>query len=101
MGRLAYLIRCLLLLLLLRPLLDPNGSVLRDLLRASPDSWVFRLRWVWYSLAVAGPVLLAILASVGYQYTARELMLRLQMTLVMAAGFAIAWTMLMKWLLEA
>ncbi|MFO0536625.1 MAG: mechanosensitive ion channel domain-containing protein [Planctomyces sp.] len=101
LGRLAFLIRCLLLLLLLRPLLDPNGSVLRDLLRASPDSWVFRLRWVWYSVAVAAPVMLAILASVGYQYTARELMLRLQMTLVMAAAFAIAWTILMKWLLEA
>jgi len=101
LGRLAHLIRCLLLLLLLRPLLDPNGSVLRDLLRASPDSWVFRLRWVWYSLAVSAPVLLAILASVGYQYTARELMLRLQLTLVMAFAFTIAWTMLMKWLLEA
>ena len=100
-GRLAFLIRCALLLLLLRPLLDPSGQVLRDLLRSTPDSWVFRLRWVWYTLAIVAPVLLAILAVVGYQYTARELMLRLQMTLVMAAAFTIAWTMLMKWLLEA
>jgi potassium efflux system protein len=101
LGRLAFLIRCALLLLLLRPLLDPSGQVLRDLLRSTPDSWVFRLRWVWYTLAIAAPILLAILALVGYQYTARELMLRLQMTLVMAAVFTIAWTMLMKWLLEA
>lgn len=101
LGRLAFLVRSLLLVILLRPLLDPRGAVLRDLLRSSPDSWIYRLRWVWYSVATGTPVLLAILASVGYQYTARELMLRLQMTLVMAAAFTIAWTMLMQWLLEA
>ena len=101
LGRLAFLVRSALLVYLLRKLLDPRGIVLRDLLRSSPDSWIYRLRWGWYSVAVGTPVLLAILASVGYQYTARELMLRLQMTLVMAAGFTIAWTMLMQWLLEA
>jgi hypothetical protein len=37
----------------------------------------------------------------GLSVYGRELMLRLQMTLVMAAAFTIAWTMLMKWLLEA
>ena len=100
-GRIAFLLRCLLLLVLLRRLLHPEGIALRDTLRSNPDSWIFRLRWGWYGLAVGTPIVMAVLASVGYQYSAGELMLRMQMTLVMAAGFAIAWTMLMQWLLEA
>ncbi|MFM7833077.1 MAG: hypothetical protein ACKPJD_14905, partial [Planctomycetaceae bacterium] len=51
LGRLAFLVRSLLLVILLRPLLDPRGAVLRDLLRSSPDSWIYRLRWVWYAVA--------------------------------------------------
>ncbi len=101
LGRLGFLLRCLLLVVLLRSLLNPNGNALRDLLRANPESWIYRLRRVWYAAAVGTPILLAILASVGYLYTAQELMLRLQLTLVMAAAFTVAWTMLMKWLLEA
>ncbi len=62
---------------------------------------MYRLRWLWYPLAVGSPLCLAVLALMGYQYTAEQLMIRLQLTLVLSIVLVITYTMLMQWMLAA
>jgi len=100
-GRLAFVSFSLLLAVMLRRIVRPSGAVIGDLLRSNPGSLMYRLRWLWYPLAVGSPVCLAVLALMGYQYTAEQLMIRLQLTLVLSIVLVITYTMLMQWMLAA
>ena len=100
-GRLAFMSFCLLLAVMLRRIVRPSGAIIGDLLRSNPNSMMYRLRWLWYPLAVGSPLCLAVLALMGYQYTAEQLMIRLQLTLVLSIVLVITYTMLMQWMLAA
>ena len=100
-GRLAFVSFCLLLAVMLRRIVRPSGAIIGDLLRSSPNSMMYRLRWLWYPVAVGSPLCLAVLALMGYQYTAEQLMIRLQLTLVLSIVLLITYTMLMQWMLAA
>ncbi|MEJ7591789.1 MAG: mechanosensitive ion channel domain-containing protein [Planctomycetaceae bacterium] len=100
-GRLAFVSFCLLLAVMLRRIVRPSGAIIGDLLRSSPNSMMYRLRWLWYPPAVGSPLCLAVLALMGYQYTAEQLMIRLQLTLVLSIVLLITYTMLMQWMLAA
>ncbi len=100
-GRLAFILLCGLQIFTLRRIVRPDGPVLGDLLRSRPSSLMYRLRWLWYSAAVGAPVILAILSLIGYQYTAEQLMIRVQLTLCLSIGLAIIYSMLMQWMLAA
>jgi len=60
--------------------------------------WLQRLRAVWYLLAIAAPVILAVLAIVGYYYTALHLTGRLAMTFWLVTGLAILNALARRWL---
>lgn len=100
-GRLAFVSFCLLLSLTLRWIVRPTGPVIGDLLRSRPGSLMFRLRHLWYPLAVGSPLCLAVLAVMGYQYTAEQLMIRLQLTLGLSIVMLLAYTTVMQWMLAA
>lgn len=100
-ARLAFVVFCLLLAFILRRLVRPGGQVIGNLLRSNPNSLMYRLRWVWYPCAVGSPLCLALLALMGYQYTAEQLMIRLQLTLGLSFVLVIAYTMVMQWMLAA
>lgn len=100
-GRLAFVSFCLLLAVMLRRIVRPSGAIIGDLLRSNPNSMMYRLRWLWYPVAVGSPLCLAVLALMGYQYTAEQLMIRLQLTLVLSIVLLITYTMLMQWMLAA
>ena len=100
-GRLAFLCLCLLLAITLRRVVRPTIPAISDLLRSSPASVMYRLRWVWYTVAVGAPLSLAVLALMGYQYTAEQLMIRIQWTLCLSIVLLIAYTIVMQWMLAA
>lgn len=100
-GRLAFISFCLLLAVMLWRIVRPTGPVIGNVLRASPNSLMYRLRWLWYPMAVGSPLCLAVLACLGYQYTAEQLMIRLQLTLVLSIVILITYSMLMQWMLTA
>ncbi len=100
-GRLAFVSLCLLMAVMLRRIVRPSGAVIGDLLRSNANSMMYRLRWVWYPFAIGSPLCLAALALMGYQYTAEQLMIRLQLTFVLSMVLVITYTMLMQWMLAA
>ncbi|MFP4105990.1 MAG: mechanosensitive ion channel domain-containing protein [Phycisphaerae bacterium] len=72
LGRFAFIAAMLVIGWLLFMLIRPGGTIMRRLL-SSDGSWLHKLRYIWFPLLLAFPVVLAILAAAGYFYTARQL----------------------------
>lgn len=58
-------------------LLAPKDGILRNYYASNADGWLDRLRYVWFTIALFMPLLLAVLAITGYYYTACQLSIRL------------------------
>ncbi|MCB1743585.1 MAG: hypothetical protein KDK91_24625, partial [Gammaproteobacteria bacterium] len=97
-GRSLFVISTLALSYLAWRLLHPRYGLPASLLSAHPDGWLSRLRPVWYPAAILVPVSLAVLAALGYVYTARQLELRLVTTVAMFAGLIVLRYMVFRWL---
>ncbi|MBC8875203.1 MAG: mechanosensitive ion channel [Planctomycetes bacterium] len=80
-------------------LFRPNGEFFQAVLRSAPESWLWRLRRVWYGAAVFAPLVLAALALVGYYYTAYALAFRLQQTLWLVLILLVLASLVQRWLL--
>ena len=50
-----------------------NGGITAELIEKYPHSWLCRLRYLWYPLAILMPLLIIWLAAVGYFYSAIEI----------------------------
>jgi potassium efflux system protein len=50
-----------------------NGGITAELIEKYPQSWLCRLRYLWYPLAILMPLLIIWLAAVGYYYSAIEI----------------------------
>ena len=77
LGRAALVIGLLVLAGYVARLLRPGGALVAQTVAARAGSWVHRLRYLWYPLAVLTPPALAAAALAGYQYTAVQLSWRL------------------------
>ena len=99
LGRLAFILFCFLLAVILQQTIKPTGPVIAALVQAYPDSRIYQLRWLWYPLALAIPSYLGVLSIIGYEYTAEQLMIRFQLTIALAAGLAISYAMVTRWIL--
>lgn len=97
-GRLAFIALMVVLAITLRPLAQPESSVATPYYRRWPDSWVSKLRWVWYALAVGAPLLLGVLSSLGYLYTSLILTGMLVETIWLALGLGIVNLVVLRWL---
>ena len=73
LGRLAFIIGSIMLAIFLWRVLRPRNGALTEFLSNHQDGWWWRLRYLWYPLLVATPLLLAGLALWGYYYTALKL----------------------------
>jgi len=100
-GRLAFELYCLLISYVLASALNPKGAMVGVWLRSRSNSLVYKTRWLWFPLAVAAPISMAMLATMGYLYTAEQLMLRLEMTLGLMMVLVVVGTIINRWLLAA
>ena len=97
LGRAALIAALLVAAVFALRLLRPSGPVLADVLAKAPLGWLSRMRQVWYPAAVAAPAALAVLALLGFQYTALHLSGRLAVTfwlvtvLVVVHGLGTRW----------
>ncbi len=79
--RIGFILTCGLVSLFVSRVLHPTSAVLQEYLAFNQNGWLDRLKFVWYWLGVASPLVLAGLAFLGYYYTAQQLALRLLYTL--------------------
>jgi potassium efflux system protein len=101
LGRLTFALGMLASTVPLYRTLDPRQWLLKDFLAWSRDGWLYRLRYVWFLGFVAAPPALALLAALGYYYTAIELTVRAFATLCFGSGLIVTREIVFRALLIA
>jgi potassium efflux system protein len=75
-----------------------SGEIVSILIRNRREGWLVRLRYIWYPLAIGVPLLLALLTSMGYNYSAFALENRLSQTIWLVLGLIIIYDLVLRWL---
>lgn len=100
-GRLAFIAGQIALAVFVQRVLRRKDGVLQEVLARRQGGWLDRLRPVWYPLAVAVPLALAVLAGLGYYYTAQVLAWRLVISFWLFLGLVVTYELLLRWLFVA
>ncbi|MEL7450181.1 MAG: mechanosensitive ion channel domain-containing protein, partial [Pseudomonadota bacterium] len=98
LGRLAFVAFMLLFAIVIKPIGDPRNSVAANYYNKRPRNWVSRLKWVWYGIEIGGPLVLAVLALIGYLYTAVTLTGRFIDTIWLVLVIIVANLVVLRWL---
>ncbi|QVL51176.1 MAG: mechanosensitive ion channel [Thiocapsa sp.] len=80
-------------------LLSPAKGVLKDALAESPNGWFNRLRHIWFPVIVGAPLGLAVLALLGYVYTAGVLFESLVQQTWLALALIVLHQVIVRWLI--
>jgi potassium efflux system protein len=98
LGRLAFFALMVLLTSASHPLMHPVTGVVRTAYARRPDSWVARLRWVWYAFAAGLPLLLGLISFLGFIYAATILTKLFLNTFWLILGLAVVNLIVLRWL---
>jgi len=98
LGRLFYIALMVVLSMVLYPLVHPERGVAATYYQRNPDKWVTRLKWLWYSVSVAGPLTLALVAILGYLHTAGVITGLLIDTMWLALAVMVINMVVLRWL---
>ncbi|MEM6363959.1 MAG: mechanosensitive ion channel domain-containing protein, partial [Planctomycetota bacterium] len=99
MARLVLIAGMVFLSVFLWQTLEPRRGILSMRIAAAPDSWLARLKYVWFGPIVAIPLVLALVAVMGYGSGARVLIERLYWTLWLALLSYFVGGIVRRWLL--
>lgn len=86
MEQTAFIVMSVALAVLFFRLAAPDGRVTKPIYSRWPNGWFYRLRYVWYMLLVGTPLCLAVIAGMGYLYTAQHFLERFIWTVWMFLG---------------
>jgi potassium efflux system protein len=102
LGRPAIIVATGMIALLLWRLLNRSSPLMTHVFQAHPQGWLARLWYLWFSLLIASPLLLAVGSALGYQYTAVELRgLLLADTAYWLIGLLLLRDVLLRWVYVA
>jgi potassium efflux system protein len=79
--------------------LRPHSQLIRQLIPQGHDDWVNRLQKVCRAVGVGAPLFLALLVVTGYDYTARQFVWRLYLTVVAVLTCYYVRALLLRWIL--
>jgi potassium-dependent mechanosensitive channel len=99
LGRASFMAALLCFSWALYRVLRPGGSVFQAMIVPRRGGWLDRFRYIWYPLCMLTPAALAVMAAVGYHYTARQLAIRLILTAYVVVGGIVARALLLRWTL--
>ena len=89
LAKLALMIQALAISIFMARSLRFRGGITSVLIEKHPQSWLCRLRYVWYPLAILLPLLILYLAVIGYYYSAFEIRLLLRSTTMLLLGLIV------------
>ena len=99
LGRLCFIAAMLLSALFLQRILRPGKGVFQEYLASRRNSWMYRMRYVWYPGIVFLPLFLAALAAAGFYYTSQQLAARMVISVYVFLGLILLESFLLRWLL--
>lgn len=97
LGRIAFIAALLCFSYALYRILRPGSPMFQAIIVNRRGGWLERFRYVWYPFCVLTPLALAVMAVVGYHYTARQLTIRLILTVYVLVGGIVARALLLRW----
>lgn len=97
-GRLALIIIMIAMAVFTGRVLRPSTGLLWEYIARNPDSWITKLRYGWYSAAIAIPVVIIGFAVAGYYLSALELQQKLIITLRLIFLTIIIHALVFRWL---
>ena len=100
-GRAAFMIGMVALTVFLHRLLRPAGAVFARAANRSNPGWGYNLRYVSYTVAVLGPLALAVASAFGFHYTAVQFCEDLVRTAWLILVLLLLHAMLIRWLFVA
>ena len=80
-------------------ILSPHSGPMRDFYIANPGNLLTWFRYLWVGLGLALPIILAVLAAVGYVYTAAQLGEHLVNTLWLIVAIILIHEFVVRWVL--
>ena len=102
LGRLSFMAISIGFSVFLYRVLKFSGPIVSNLTNNYPKDWLVRSRYVWFPLAVGLPLLMALLAVMGYYYhTALTLAQLVVRTYELILALAIIQHLLLRWLVVA
>ncbi|MGZ5609627.1 MAG: mechanosensitive ion channel domain-containing protein [Methylobacter sp.] len=97
-GRLALIVTMTVMAVFAGRVLQPSTGLLRGYINKNAGGWVARLRYVWYSAALAGPIVIIGFAVAGYYLSALELQQKLVITLRLIFSMIVIHALVFRWL---
>lgn len=73
LGRVAFCAMMIVYAVLLQHMLKPSSEILKIFLAQRRGGWLDRLNYVWYPLLILAPITTALVAGLGYFYSALQL----------------------------
>jgi potassium efflux system protein len=98
LGRLALICVMIALSVFVAIILRFSGEIMSRLISSRRQSWLVRFRFLWYPLAVGVPLVLCLLAGMGYYYSAMALNQRLGYTIWLILGLIVMNGLVLRWL---
>lgn len=98
LARITFVVFMIVFAMAVRPIGNPRNGVVASYYEKRPRSWLSRLRWLWFTILVGGPLLLALLAVIGYLYTAAILTGHFIDTIWLLLGIVVANLVVLRWL---
>jgi potassium efflux system protein len=98
LGRLSLIVLTMGLAVFFARVLSPERGALQHLFKEEPDAWLSRSRKLWYPLLVATPLVLGVLAAVGYIYTVGTLLASLVSSMYLVLGITVLHQLIERWL---
>jgi potassium efflux system protein len=101
LAKLALMIQTLAMSIFAAHILRFRGGITSGLIEKHPQSWLCRLRYVWYPLAILLPLIILCLALIGYYYSAIELRNLVSYTIALLLGLIILNDLVLRMLMLA
>lgn len=94
--RIAFVIESAAVAMFLGRNLRPGSGIFQAYFARNHDGWLDRLRYLWYLIGIAAPLLLGLLAIIGYYYTAQQLSWRLFLSAWMVVSLVVLRALLLR-----
>jgi len=101
LAKLALMIQALALSIFTARTLRFRGGITSILIEKHPQSWLCRLRYLWYPLAIAQSLFIILLAAIGYYYSAFELRNLVRNTTLLLLGLVVFNDLMLRMLMLA
>ncbi len=98
LGRIGFVVEMIVVSLFFLISFRPSGAAVGLLLAERKDSWLSRIRYIWYGALVILPFVFAVLHLLGYDYTAGELYYKFVATILLFFAIMFCKGMLTRWL---